>query len=170
MGACGIQAYECLSTPCMEEEIHSLCARGTALCLCAYSAWMSGRPSSTRVLTLERRMASAPQAQGQRSHPCSEVMLQKLGWELWTQRKRRLLPEVGFEPTRACTHWILSPTPSPLGHPGGLWPLPWPSSSPLRAHTPASTRGPNPTLPKPNDNIPSSLLSLSSPVPDGASH
>lgn len=118
---------------------HSLCARGihiathistwiSALCLCAHSAWMAGKPSPTRVLMLERGTASAPQAQ--RSHPCSEGMPQKLGWELWARRKRRLLPEVGFEPTRACAHWILSPTPSPLGHPGGLWALPWPPAPP----------------------------------------
>lgn len=63
-GACGTQAYDGRSTPCMEDEIHSLCARGTGLCLCAHSACMAGRPSPTRVLMLEHGMASAPQAQG----------------------------------------------------------------------------------------------------------
>lgn len=43
---------------------------------------------------------------------------------------------MGFEPTRACAHWILSPTPSPLGHPGGLPAVPWPARSSSQGHSP----------------------------------
>lgn len=63
LGACGIQAHDSLSTPCMKDEIHNLCARGTASCRSTHSARMVGWLRPTRDLTLGHGMACAPQAQ-----------------------------------------------------------------------------------------------------------
>lgn len=95
-----------------------------------------------------------------------------LNWcsKRWGERFRLgekgvLLPEVGFEPTRACAHWILSPTPSPLGHPGGLETLSWPTSSSSGWHTLHQALEVQPkTLTKVSNTFPSSLLSLMHPA------